>query len=77
LTKTIQKSRFRAGSGGVCEASLYEFTGRSEMAEETVRVAATSLEEALAYVRKRHSGLQVTRVEFLGMARLLSGSPVD
>ena len=77
MDKTRHENRFRTGAGGVCEASLYEFTGRSEITEEAVRIAATSLEEALAYIRKRHSTLQVIRVEFLGMARLLSGSPVD
>ena len=75
----MTKSRFRAGDGGVCEAGLYQFTGRSEEGQEppVAMVAAASLEEALAYIRKRYSDLQVVRVECLGMVRLVSGSPVD
>jgi hypothetical protein len=49
--KRRRDNRFRLGNGGVCEASLYEFTGRGEEGGDppVIRIAAVSLEEALAY----------------------------
>jgi hypothetical protein len=74
-----QKRRFRPGAGGACEASLFIFTGKGEEGEESsvARIAATDMEEALAYMRARYSDFQIVRAEFVGMVRMLSGTPVD
>jgi hypothetical protein len=78
VERRSHKASFRAGTGGACEASQYTFTGACRMGEEAViRVAASNLEEALAYVRARHADLQIIRIDFVGMIRLISGSPVD
>ena len=74
-----RNGRFRPGRSGVCEAMLFEFTPTGEHGSEgtAVRVAAVTIEEAIAYMRVRHAGFQFGRIEFVGMVRLISGSPVD
>jgi hypothetical protein len=41
------------------------------------RLAAASMEEALEYMRAHCADFQIIRVEFVGMLRMLSGTPVD
>ncbi len=74
-----RKGRFRCGAGGACEASLFTFTSRCEEGEEPPvgRIAAASMEEALEYMRAHCADFQIIRLEFVGMLRMLSGTPVD
>ncbi len=69
--------RFRAGSGGVCEASLYEFASSDGPEPRVIRVAARDITEALAYIMEAYADFRVVRIEFVGMVRLVSGTPVD
>jgi hypothetical protein len=41
------------------------------------RVAATDLHEAIAYVRKWHSDLDILRVELVALIEMVSGSPLN
>lgn len=73
---------FRRGSTGVCEAQLWEFTGpsRSPAENEKIpieRVAATSVDQALKYMRRRHCDFIICKAEAIGMVAMLSGSPLD
>jgi hypothetical protein len=79
---SANKTRFRAGSTGVCEAQLWTFTGPAKVssddcAREVYWVAAESLDEAVRYLRQRYAGLQIMEARCAGMVALLSGSPLD
>jgi hypothetical protein len=81
-TPSPETKGFRPGSGGVCEAQLWEFTGptRSLADDEEIpveRVAAASLDQALKYMRRRHYDFAVCKAETIGMIAMLSGSPLD
>ena len=80
--RPAKSSRFRQGSAGACEAQLWSFTGPQKTSEEdnkqeTVWIAAESLDEALQYVRQRHDDFIITAARLVGMVALLSGSPLD
>ena len=79
---TEKRTAFRAGRAGVCEAQLWEFTAPSKLLDEGTeiqieRVAASSLDEALKFMRRRHPDFIVVKVEAGGMIAMLSGSPLD
>lgn len=83
-------SCFRTGSHGGCEALLYEFHERvplfakptsTESAEQpkphTKRIAATTFDEALEYLRWEDPDFVVDRVRNLGLIVMVSGSPLN
>jgi hypothetical protein len=69
------KTGFRPGRSGACEARLYQFTGEGQ--PPVKRVAATDLHEAIAYMRKWHSDLDILRVELVALIEMVSGSPLN
>jgi hypothetical protein len=78
-TRHAVKKGFRPGRSGACEARLYQFTGVADgRGEQPVRrVAACDLHEAIAYLRKRHPGLDILSVELVALIEMVSGSPLD
>jgi len=72
-----QKTGFRAGRSGACEARLFLFTGpaHGEGEPPVKQVAACDLHEAIAYPRKWHPDLDILCVEFVAMIEIVSGSP--
>jgi hypothetical protein len=74
-----KRTGFRPGRGGACEARLYQFTGQAHGEGEppVKQIAACDLHEAIAYLRKWHSDLDVFRVEFVAMVEIVSGSPLN
>ena len=75
--RKVRGTAFRPGSTGACEAQLWEFTGPGENGEGERRVAAASLDQAIGYMRRRHSDFIIVKAELLGMIALLSGSPLN
>jgi hypothetical protein len=80
--KSANRSPFRPGSTGQCEAQLWVFTGPSGMlyendVPEVHRVAAESLEAALQFMRQRYADFVIAEARFLDMLPLLAGSPLD
>jgi hypothetical protein len=73
------KQRFRPGRSGACEARLYQFTGIADGDHEppVKRIAACSLHEALVYLRRWHSDLDILRVELVAVIEMVSGSPLN
>ena len=76
------KTRFRPGTRGECEAQLWIFTGppgilNDDNAPQLHWVAAESLEAALSYLRQRYDEFTIREARFLSMIPLLSGSPLD
>jgi hypothetical protein len=78
-TPRAPNTRFRPGHSGAREARLYQFTGVANGAGEppVKRVAACDLHEAIAYMRKWHSDLDIQRVELAAMIEMVSGSPLN
>jgi hypothetical protein len=78
-TRQPAKKGFRPGRRGACEARLYQFTGVADREGEppVKRVAACDLHEAIAYMRKWHSELDIQRVELVALIEMVSGSPLD
>jgi len=74
-----QKTGFRPGHSGACEARLYQFTGVTigEGQPPIEWVAASDFHEAIAYMRKWHSDIEIQRVELVAMIELVSGSPLN
>ena len=77
-----RENAFRPGSRGVCEAQLWKFSEPQDQFDpekepETELIAALSLDQALKYMRRRHSDFNVSKAESLGMIALLAGSPLD
>lgn len=84
-------SRIQIGKHGGCEALLYEFRERlpprsAKLASQEpadlldphiTRIAATTFEEAAAYLRWDNPGFVVEGASCLGLITLVSGSPVD
>jgi hypothetical protein len=83
-------SRFQIGNSGGCEALLYEFCERARSSstedprqqpssphEFTMRIAATTFDEAFAYLRWAHPDFVIDNVICLGLIRMVSGLPVD
>jgi hypothetical protein len=84
-------SWFEVGSHGGCEASLFEFRESGPYQEteaarpesmrlpkrNTVRIAATTFDEALTYLRWSEPEFKINSVQNLGIIILVSGSPVD
>ena len=62
-----------------CEARLYQFTGvaNGEGQPPVKRVAASDLHEAITYMRKWHSDLDILRVELVALIEMVSGSPLN
>jgi hypothetical protein len=79
--KSANKTRFRPGPTGACEAQLWRFTGAAILPgdddSEVLWVAAESLDTALRYIRLRHDDFVIKEARFLGMVPVLSGSPLD
>ena len=80
LKRVKRAGHFERGRAG-CETLLWKFKGRKPlMAEEDeeapVRlVAANTLDEALAHMRRWEDGFEIQSVKSLGIIVLLSGSP--
>ena len=74
-----KKTGFRPGRSGACEARLFQFTGAAQGEGEppVKQVAACDLHEAIVYLRKWHPDLDVLRVEFIAMIKIVSGSPLN
>jgi len=78
-TSRAQKTGFRQGRSGACEARLYLFTGAAngEGQPPVRQVAASDLHEAVAYMRKWHPDLDILRVELVAVIEMVSGSPLN
>jgi len=74
-----QKTGLRPGHSGACEARLYQFTGVAigEGQPPVEWVAASDLHEAIAYMLKWHSDLDIQRVEWVAVIEMVSGSPLN
>jgi hypothetical protein len=74
-----EKTAFRPGRSGACEARLFLFTGQALGDDEPPRrlVAACDLQEAMVYVRRWHAELDILRIEFVALIEILSGSPLN
>ena len=74
-----QKTGFRPGRSGACEARLFPFTGQTHgEGEQPVRlVGASDVQEAMIYMRKSHRDLDVLNVEFVALIEMVSGSPLN
>jgi hypothetical protein len=70
-------NRFEAGTHGGCEASLFAFSENHSPEPHVVRVAALSLDEALACLRWHEPDFVIESVRNLGLILMVSGSPVD
>lgn len=83
-------NRFRTGAWGGCEARLYEFREKSLLPDSvdtcppanwltprTERIAAVTLDEALAYLRFDAPDFDVYSVTCLGLIVMVSGSPLN
>jgi hypothetical protein len=72
------KTGFRPGRSGACEARLYQFTGPAPAEGEAPvkRVAACDLMEAMLYLRQRHPDLDIVRVDLVALIEMVSGSPL-
>lgn len=70
-------NRFEVGTHGGCEASLFEFTEKQPLEPHVVRIVALRLDEALAYLRWQAPDFVIESVKNLGIALMVSGSPVD
>ena len=70
-------ARFRPGRKGLCEASLFEATGRDELGERMERVAAATMDEVIAHLRRRDPDFRVSSIRQVSLIVLLSGSPFD
>jgi hypothetical protein len=73
------RTKFRPGRTGVCEAKLFEVTGRDELDHErrTEQVGAGTIQEVVTYLQRRHPHFRVASVQELGITVLLSGTPLD
>jgi hypothetical protein len=72
------RTGFQPGSEGVCEAQLWEFSNpENQEHRESHMVAASSIHEALKYIRRREPDFRISKAECLGMIAMLSGSPLD
>jgi hypothetical protein len=60
------KTGFRPGRSGACEARLFRFTGQGngETGPPVLQVAAGDVHEAMVYMRKYHPDLDILSVEF-------------
>ena len=77
-----KKTGFRPGKSGFCEGQLSEFTGPTKFRAEdedipVERVAATSLDQALGFMRRRYPDFAISKAEAMGTIAMLSGSPLD
>jgi hypothetical protein len=84
-------NQFRLGKLGGCEALLYEFRERFSLTStgsdpensscppepHSLRIAATTFDEALLYLRKLDPDFAIDSAVCLGLITLVSGSPVD
>ena len=82
-------NRFQTGRHGGCEALLYEFRERSPNATsdapefpsrdepQTTRIAASTLDEALKYLRWDQPRFVIDSIQNLGLIVMISGSSLD
>ena len=83
-------NRFQTGRHGGCEAVLYEFSERSSNATssntpeftnrdepQTTRIAASTLDEALKYLRWDQPRFVIDSIQNLGLIIMVSGSSLD
>ena len=70
-------NRFGVGTHGGCETRLFEFREQHLPEPHIVRVAAVSLDEALAGLRWYEPEFDIESVQNLGIILMVSGSPVD
>ena len=83
-------NKFLTGVSGGCEARLYEFREKSlsldpedtcsplrRITPRTERIAAVTLDEALAYLRFDTPDFDVYSVTCLGLIVMVSGSPLN
>lgn len=78
-TPPAKKIGVQPGRWGVCDVQLWEFT---ELLEEDAsipieRVAASSLEDALKFMRRRYPDCIIVKAAALGIIAMLSGSPFE
>ncbi len=78
--RALIKPRFRPGAGGACEATLFRFTpmlipGGQE--PKSKAVAATHLDQAYEYVRRRYPDLQISHIDVGELIEMISASPLD
>jgi hypothetical protein len=74
-----KNSGFRPGHGGACEATLFRFveSARGEFERAEKSVAATTIDEAFRYVRRRYPEFRIAEIRASGLIEMLSGSPID
>ncbi len=84
-------SQFKLGKLGGCESLLYEFRERFSLTSSgsdpenssclpephSMRIAATTFDEAFIYLRRREPHFAIDSAVCLGLITLVSGSPVD
>jgi hypothetical protein len=70
-------TRFETGAHGGCEASLFQFSEGCSSEPHIIRIAAVSLDDALAYMRWREPDFVIENVQNIGLILVVSGSPVD
>jgi hypothetical protein len=78
MTKT--RTRFRVGSTGICEGTLYEFTlyiDGCDTISQTRLVAAANLAEAAAHIAKAEPTLAVSQVRRVRLVEMISGAPLN
>ncbi len=89
--RNSSSSQFKLGKLGGCEALLYEFRERFRAASagsapensscppepHSMRLAATTFDEAFIYLRRREPHFAIDTAVCLGLITLVSGSPVD
>ena len=71
------RSQFSGGRFGGCEAELFEFRDDDKAEPNSLRIAATSFDEAVAYLRLHEPQFRVRWAQSLGVILMASGSPVD
>jgi len=80
-----EKTKFRPGTHGGCEALLYEFSEGAppdgartpSLHSRVTLIAAETFEEAVAYLSFDSPDFKVQTVTCLGLMIMVSGSPAD
>ena len=78
--RTAVQPRFRPGTRGACEATLFRFTPAGVPVGQAFKskdVAATHLDEAYEYVRRRYPDYQISHIEVAELIEIVSASPLD
>jgi hypothetical protein len=91
MGKNKNRTRFKTGPHGGCEALLYEFRepplqsndeddlppASGQPHPRTVLIAAETVDEALVYLRFHAEAFNVHTIRCLGVILMISGSPAD